>query len=956
MILIILISFIGIYISFIYGLKLNNLDMYGVNIEKLYIKIDKKFIIRGENISIHTKKSNSKTDFKKINSIMVEVFKWLPYFQEIDIKSLKVSNQNIKLINYKDNTIIYDTDISSLKAKIYPNINKTKFNIEYVNIKPLKETFKNINGYYIPKLSYIDIHTTALLNEAKIKSNIEIYEDKLNFKANINNITDIKIYKKFIPENYHLYVDNVNFKNINVDNINLTYKFSPSKTQIKDITLSIYKIGYEKNKIEKVKLYINRHLDINMQLFNSYINAYNTISNIDKSILHFTSNKKFHFKFENLNSIVNDSNFFSNSGVIDGDLQGNIDSKIEKLNIELKDNSLVNLDNIELNGNYNNQLNISTNKLKYTKETLKIVSNNINSIYKIKDKFITIKKIKGLYKTAYNKNFSTINLKNLSVSHKNDLKVSFNTNALLSKNLLGLLKEFKVSLPIYQQKADNNIFVNMNMGEKFSVNIDLNTSDSILNLTENVAIDVKKAELSFRDSIVKLKNTEIDFNQSVVNFNYDFNSTINLSKKFMELNGTLSKVNLENILELNNFKENVYINLNNLNIDLKNLSTKIAFNPLKITIDKISKYTPYYKLLEQFNINEGFSNIVIDKNITISAYVSDTNQSIVLKNSKSLKEIASKIVLVNDKKIIETKDLKAIITGSNHYDVNIKNIDINVTKFLDNPKDKNRTTKDKNISKEPIFAKVNATNSSIIYKNFKLYSKSMNVDLKDKNMTFVSLNDDNNITGIMTNGDLKIYGINIDKKTIQNVTENDTIKDILLNFLIIKYDNSEATYGFVELKRGYIEEMMLFNNIIAFINTVPSLVTFSSLGYSTKGFKIRKGYIDFIQYQNYIYFKKIYMKGDNMSFKGHGYIDLKNEKIKMNLDVNILVKLVKDIPLVGYILLGKDGGITLRITVDGDMKNPTIHKNTLQNIIESPFGLIYRTITSPFNIINSEEE
>jgi hypothetical protein len=67
----------------------------------------------------------------------------------------------------------------------------------------------------------------------------------------------------------------------------------------------------------------------------------------------------------------------------------------------------------------------------------------------------------------------------------------------------------------------------------------------------------------------------------------------------------------------------------------------------------------------------------------------------------------------------------------------------------------------------------------------------------------------------------------------------------------------------------------------------------------------------------------------------------------MNVDVNIIIKLIKDIPIVNYILLGKSGGITIKLTLDGNVSNPVVHKNTAANIIKAPLGIIQRVLMTP---------
>jgi hypothetical protein len=173
------------------------------------------------------------------------------------------------------------------------------------------------------------------------------------------------------------------------------------------------------------------------------------------------------------------------------------------------------------------------------------------------------------------------------------------------------------------------------------------------------------------------------------------------------------------------------------------------------------------------------------------------------------------------------------------------------------------------------------------------------------------------------------------------------LKEPLLTMFGIKTKNSDVIQGFIEIKQGYIKELQAFNNIIAFINLIPSLVTFQPLGFSSKGYKIQNGYIEYIYYNNILYIKNGDIKGENLRFSLQGYIDFNKQILKMNVNVNILVKLIKDIPIVNYILLGKNGSITLKLTLDGNVSNPIVHKNTALNIIKAPLGIIERVLITP---------
>ncbi len=175
---------------------------------------------------------------------------------------------------------------------------------------------------------------------------------------------------------------------------------------------------------------------------------------------------------------------------------------------------------------------------------------------------------------------------------------------------------------------------------------------------------------------------------------------------------------------------------------------------------------------------------------------------------------------------------------------------------------------------------------------------------------------------------------------------------INLDFVTVRSPQNFYT-GKIYIKKGAIKDLGALNNIIAFINTIPALLTLNNPGFSSKGYKIKKGYINYLFYNNILYFKQIKIKGINIDFDGKGYVDLNKNFIKMKIHTIIKIKL-KKIPIIGkglsYLFFGKDGYLHVNIFVKGNLDNPKISKDMGGGIIESPLKLFKRIITLPFNI------
>jgi hypothetical protein len=177
-------------------------------------------------------------------------------------------------------------------------------------------------------------------------------------------------------------------------------------------------------------------------------------------------------------------------------------------------------------------------------------------------------------------------------------------------------------------------------------------------------------------------------------------------------------------------------------------------------------------------------------------------------------------------------------------------------------------------------------------------------------------------------------------------------KKINLDFIFIKSPDDFYT-GKVYINSGIVKELTVLNNIVAFLNTIPSLLSLSTPGFTAEGYKIKKGYIDYLYYKNILYLKNIKITGINLDFIGKGYIDFNKNKINLKITAIMKMKL-KKIPIIGkglsYILFGKDGNIDVKIIVKGDLNNPKVEQDIGKSILLTPFELFKRAITLPFNL------
>jgi len=966
------------------GISIKEIHYSFINVEKLYIKIDKKIIFKAKNIYITKKSSqkeqkNEKINFKETTKLIKKTLQYLSFFQEINIQNLNINKNKINLISLHKQRLTVDTDDIFLSASLVPKSTKIDFKIYEVNIKSIDLILNNVIGSLHSDLLYLYINLKTNYKNSDIVANIKISNNNIYYNGYINNVSlnTLKIIKNKLKqfEVQKINIAKITFKG---DRKKLKTNIQTISALVKNINIYTSSININFDVIKKIAKITNPDLYLNIEnkqkihLSKTNIN-YNISSNsaiIKNELISIENNKT---KIDILNNDItytNNISKFKSKFIIIQDptihitLQ-NIKGNYKKDRITIL-SPLIDIKNKNLHILISNTLfryNLKTNKAFIKNEASNIKYKTLKNIQISTIKtYININKKQVITILPIIKLEKNININNTKIIFKNNtINVLFDTKALLSKQLTNILKTFNINIPIYQVNGTNDIKAKITYNidkEKLNTNLKIKVNNSKLMLSESTALDIHHSELELKDTNITLKNTNLDYNVSIVNLNYQIDKgIINLDKSYIKTDGKFIDLNITDIVELKNYPEKLYIDLNGIDIFLKNLKTSILIhNNIIVNIDKLSKFYPYINYLQEYNLNEGQIKVDIGDNINIYTHISDTNQTILEENLTPLTKIDINTTIKDNVTNIKNKYIDINIFSEHNNTIiygNLKNIDLNITQFMD------KNSSEENKSSTNMKTNIKATNNYIVYNNLKLYSEKLSINSNTKNnKTFAHINSlykDRNITIFYNDGKLKLYGLKIREKTFHDLTTTSFLKRPLIDLYVLKNKNSEILQGFVDIKKGYIKELKAFNNVLAFINLIPSLVTFQPVGFTSKGYRIKHGYIEYIFYNKILYFKTITIKGENLTFDGQGYVDLNQKIIKMNVNVNLIIKLVKDIPIVNYILLGKDGGITIKLTVDGDLKNPKVHTNTASNIIEAPLGIIKRALLTPFRPFMEEK-
>jgi len=146
-----------------------------------------------------------------------------------------------------------------------------------------------------------------------------------------------------------------------------------------------------------------------------------------------------------------------------------------------------------------------------------------------------------------------------------------------------------------------------------------------------------------------------------------------------------------------------------------------------------------------------------------------------------------------------------------------------------------------------------------------------------------------------------------------------------------------------------LKNYAMLNNILAAINTVPALITFSLPHYDREGWPVDSMHLWFTYDQGIATVKSMEINSAEMDMRGSGTIDLFTNQV--DLDVNMITQAgqnVSKIPLVGYILAGEEQRPSLTFHVTGDLLDPKVDNTAFEEVVTMPFEMIFRTLATPF--------
>lgn len=391
-------------------------------------------------------------------------------------------------------------------------------------------------------------------------------------------------------------------------------------------------------------------------------------------------------------------------------------------------------------------------------------------------------------------------------------------------------------------------------------------------------------------------------------------------------------------------------------IEIPDFDLQISLGEEKeITLETIEKLYPYSPLLNYLAIKSGrasiktkdFKDFDIQADLTNLSYpIFDQEWNLLDQLSVSIKVTPQQIYVhsLKDDLSLSYEDhlLKVSLKDKNFDLQSLKNSDIPAISIQ-----AESSTKSLNPSfeeeKSSFMLYLESKNSIVKYKKLKLPTDEIIVNMKNKKIT-LDVTHKNGVANIDFYDDIiKFNANNFGGDFINLVAGKELVKGGLFGASGF-YKNKKFRADF-EIQNTIFQNFAALQNIVALIDTIPSLIVFKKPGLGVDGYQVKSGRVLIEVNEDYVGLKKIDLTGSTIDVSGGGIITLATQELNVSLTISTikgLSEVLNKIPIVGYLLLGKEGKISTSLILKGTLQNPKPEVTLADDIISAPFKIIQR--------------
>lgn len=609
-------------------------------------------------------------------------------------------------------------------------------------------------------------------------------------------------------------------------------------------------------------------------------------------------------------------------------------------------------------------LNFDIDNFKLDKYNLKFNDKNLNASYNITPSgdFITLSKSAWL-------------VDNLEIHIDPIKKIPFNIQTLKAdidptyieiKDIASAVVEGELNLKDEKgrvdvkltslKKSDVELY---NKENRFSLVYD---NDIVIKASNPILLNIFDKKCSVDNLYMKITKEDVDVKNTHIKIGDVVDAKLNAIYNFNTSKGTLDIYDLSLYDSFLKNRDDLKIIVKNnkdetkISIPQYDIESKIDKNGFFADIASPKKIVGDIESLKKYDFNS--SHLIIEKKKT-SEDISFTTQ---IKDSYKILTKENEII---EKYDIEgrynTKTKNSTLTINDSVKINISddiyvnahNIGFNLDEILDLLKDDENETKKDDSSTKNIYL---SAYDCYFYLSQNRFFISDKIDLKYKNKVLdIKLNHKDAEAKLQLKDDkFYFFGDNFGDEFMSKLFAMSKFRGGVLRFSMS--GAVKDFEGILYVENTTVLDYKILNNILAFVNTVPSLVTFSLPGYNIRGLPTQNAYIKF-KYKDDLYkLSDVYLKSKEIEIKGYGEASVANNSIDMELNLKSdLGSSFSKIPLIGNLIMGNES-LSTTLKVDGKLEDPQVHTQLTKDIVVAPLHIIKRALMYPFEIFRKEDE
>lgn len=513
---------------------------------------------------------------------------------------------------------------------------------------------------------------------------------------------------------------------------------------------------------------------------------------------------------------------------------------------------------------------------------------------------------------------------------------------MLDEKLQALLRHYGIKIPLTQRsgKLVSDFVINIPFSNPANNNYKGNFE------LENAAFD--KANLFVHKGKVRLEEAKLfldDFKISNEFLASDLNASINLREKSGLFDANITKLYFDGLLNMQNQKAQLHLSFkDDIVVDIKDWALQMNFTEgLALNASKLIIFKPHSPILQNLRV----------------ANVGDFSLE-----TKDFNDMSIRLAKVR----FESDFLKSNFEPYNNDDFFIdkkgSNIKIRTKSGLIEANMQKNTIK---ANVKNLYYKFSNTTPTGSLQDFNIELHGLNFGLLLENFEKTLLFDKIDFTMFGDNLSIKASNeearFDFRKSAKDFVLKADEMNDNFVNAffrgkmvqngkfsILIKGDDERSFEGRIVFNETYLTGLRFFNQLISFIDSIPSLVLFKNPTFNEKGLKVKKGVILFTRFEEGLGINALTFNGDSVDILGVGDVDLEQKKLELELELKTLKsasELIAKVPIINQIVLGKNRVISTQILVDGTLDEPKFHSQVVKEALKLPFNMLKNIIEIP---------